>query len=986
MTHLNLAMTTLLNGIWEGTLLTVAMWLFLKLLPKLNPTTRFTVLWVTLLATVALLLAPFTPRVSLPAAQPDSPAFAAPSRPATTTPAAVQKAEPKLSAQNPHRIPDSHAALQAQARPKPASAQDYAQARQTEPALQSSQVRNRASESRSAAIAPAQHPLIRIHSGKILAAVEILWALVTLGMVLRLALGYRKLRGLKAHATQAPAEWQLRLKSLSQINGVRRQTQLLVSGHIAAPMSLGFLNPAILIPRALLDTLSDSELEHVVLHELGHLRRRDDWTNLAQKLIEAMLPIQPAVYWIGRRMALEREMACDDWVIAATGTAEPYAASLTRVAELSQWARAGILAAGATGNRSQLFSRVHHMLDRTRNAAPRLAIGPLGAAIAAIGLLIYLGARAPQMIAFAQTSENQIGPQAPISISLPHAPQAAPAPVATPAALWASTASPTPAPVTTQATAVSTATPTAAPTPTAPAEPGETSASPVAPVLLASSASLSSLNPPVAPPVAQQSSETHTEMTTRDGFTSLSMKVDGAIEFTDDDRDVKSLSPRGHFRIEEGTWLSGRVYDVKADSAGNLTKTYSVGSSVKPLDAEGLAWLQRLLPQMIRDSGIGAGPRVARFLRQGGPQAVINEIGLIRSDGSKRIYVEQLFAQSALNTEQLKEAARLIRGISSDGDKAQALMAVDGKYFVTEVRPNLFEAVESIHSDGDKRRVLSDILNKDAGSADTLLSVARAAKHISSDGDKSEVLIEMADSYRESGGLGMAYFEAAKSVSSDGDHARVLSAMLAARGDSRETLSRVLESAQKISSDGDKARVLKEAVARFSEDEFIRKAFLDAANSISSDGDHQQVLVALAHRQGIGSATVGGIAKSAQRISSDGDKARVLTELIADNVEPVADEFFASADSIHSDGDHSHVLLTLLDKSGTSSAMAIGAIQSATHISSDGDRGHVLLEAAHRYSKDPKVDAALRKAVESLHSDGVYRSVMSEIARSDPSN
>jgi hypothetical protein len=72
-------------------------------------------------------------------------------------------------------------------------------------------------------------------------------------------------------------------------------------------------------------------------------------------------------------------------------------------------------------------------------------------------------------------------------------------------------------------------------------------------------------------------------------LTSLSVKVDGAIEFTDDDRDVKSLSPGGHFRMEEGTWLSGRRYDVKADSAGNLTKTYSVGSSVKPLDSDGTA-------------------------------------------------------------------------------------------------------------------------------------------------------------------------------------------------------------------------------------------------------------------------------------------------------------------------------------------------------------------------------------------------------------
>jgi beta-lactamase regulating signal transducer with metallopeptidase domain len=969
MTHVNFAMATLLNGIWEGTFLAVAMWLFLKLLPRLNPTTRFTVLWVTLLAIVALLLGPFAPKAFLsgaflPGAPLHSPAIAVANTPAATALASVPMEEPKFNVQNLHTSSEPHSVFISKPKPELVSAR----------APEFVEPRNDTSRSGSIATAAVEHPLIRIRSGRILGAFEIMWALLSFVMLMRLGFGYRKLRGLKADATPAPAEWQLRLRSLRGINGVRRQTQLLVSSHIAAPMSLGFLNPAILIPRALLDTLSASELEHVMLHELGHLQRRDDWTNLAQKLIEAMLPIQPAVYWIGHRMSLEREMACDDWVIAATGTAEPYAASLTRVAELSQWARAGILAAGATGNRSQLFSRVHHMLDRTRNAAPKLTIGPLGAAIAAIGILIYVGARAPQVFAFAQTSTAENSRRELIALSSQHPVQTmqAPIPAPVPDAPLALPVSQTPI-----ATLTSTVSATLAETPTSPL-PSST--------LLALSAPPPSPSAPIAPAAAQESRETHMEMTTHNGFTSLSLKINGAIEFTDDDRDVKALSPGGHFRMEEGTWLSGRVYDVKADSAGNLTKTYSVGSSVKPLDAEGQAWLGRLLPQMIRDSGVGAGPRVARFLRQGGPQAVISEIGLIHSDGSKRTYLEQLFSQATLSTEQLREAAKLIRGISSDGDKAQVLVSVDAKYFNSEVRPNLFEAVESISSDGDKRRVLSDILKKDAGNTDTLLSAARAARHISSDGDKAAVLIEMASSYRESGGVGMAYFEAVKSISSDGDHAHVLLTVLAAHGEDRDTLARVLGSAQKISSDGDKARVLKEAAGRYSEDDVIRKAFLDAANSISSDGDHQQVLVALVHRQGIGAATVGGIAKSAQRISSDGDKARVLVELVGENVEPVGDDFFAAADSIHSDGDHSHVLLALLDKPGTSSAMALGAIQSAIHISSDGDKGRVFLDAAHRYSKDPKVDAALRKALESLHSDGEYRSVMSEIARRDGSN
>ena len=65
--------------------------------------------------------------------------------------------------------------------------------------------------------------------------------------------------------------------------------------QIAGPMSLGLIDPAILIPWAFLDKLSDAELDHIVMHELAHLQRRDDWTNLAQRFIEAVLPIQPAV-------------------------------------------------------------------------------------------------------------------------------------------------------------------------------------------------------------------------------------------------------------------------------------------------------------------------------------------------------------------------------------------------------------------------------------------------------------------------------------------------------------------------------------------------------------------------------------------------------------------------------------------------------------------------------------------------------------------
>ena len=63
MTHTDVAIATLLNGICEGTILAAVMWIVLKMLPRLNSTTRFMVLWLTLLAVVALPIALVSLRV-----------------------------------------------------------------------------------------------------------------------------------------------------------------------------------------------------------------------------------------------------------------------------------------------------------------------------------------------------------------------------------------------------------------------------------------------------------------------------------------------------------------------------------------------------------------------------------------------------------------------------------------------------------------------------------------------------------------------------------------------------------------------------------------------------------------------------------------------------------------------------------------------------------------------------------------------------------
>jgi hypothetical protein len=118
------------------------------------------------------------------------------------------------------------------------------------------------------------------------------------------------------------------------------------------------------------------------------LRRWDDWTNLLQKVLRALFFFHPALWWVDRRLALEREMACDDVVIAATHDAHAYATCLVDIAEKSLLRRSLALAQAAVHGVGHMSLRVTEILDSSRPRTTRtskLALG--GTAMLAIASL-----------------------------------------------------------------------------------------------------------------------------------------------------------------------------------------------------------------------------------------------------------------------------------------------------------------------------------------------------------------------------------------------------------------------------------------------------------------------------------------------------------------------------------------------------------------------------------------------------------------------
>lgn len=141
-----------------------------------------------------------------------------------------------------------------------------------------------------------------------------------------------------------------------------------LSSRVSSPCLIGVFAPLVLLPAHLPAQLAPVQLAAILDHEFAHLRRRDPWTNLLQKLALVVFPLHPGLHLLDRWMSREREHACDEWVLRRAHAARDYAASLVDIASSALHPAPAPLA--AVGSRSELASRIERIV-RPQPQLPR---------------------------------------------------------------------------------------------------------------------------------------------------------------------------------------------------------------------------------------------------------------------------------------------------------------------------------------------------------------------------------------------------------------------------------------------------------------------------------------------------------------------------------------------------------------------------------------------------------------------------------------
>lgn len=226
---------------------------------------------------------------------------------------------------------------------------------------------------------------------------------------LRLTGGWFQLRSIRRRWVEPAGEELLRAANrLAHRLNIRRHVAIFVSPASESPWTLGWLRPVVLIPSVALTGLTPGQLSALLAHELAHVRRYDYLANIVQNLIETLLFYHPAVWWLSRRVRMEREHCCDDLAVAACGDRVGYARALTEMEALRGSPAWALAASGG-----DLADRVRRLVGGSVPRQGRAAGWAAGLLALVAGAGCLAGARpSPEQKATAEFRATAVAPEA----------------------------------------------------------------------------------------------------------------------------------------------------------------------------------------------------------------------------------------------------------------------------------------------------------------------------------------------------------------------------------------------------------------------------------------------------------------------------------------------------------------------------------------------------------------------------------------------
>ncbi|MCF7957537.1 MAG: HEAT repeat domain-containing protein [Phycisphaerae bacterium] len=215
-----------------------------------------------------------------------------------------------------------------------------------------------------------------------------LWLVGVLGLSVWYLGGWTQLHRLRQKLVK-PVDETLRgkFREVAGVLGVKRAVELMESALIQVPTVVGWLKPVILLPASVITGFSADQLEAILAHELAHIKRCDYLVNMLQTGVEILGFYHPGVWWVSKKIRIERENCCDDIAVKVSGDSIGYAKTLA----LFEGIKTGQSEMAVAASGGSLFERICRLIQKDSTSIKADWKPSVVVALFVIALLIPIG-------------------------------------------------------------------------------------------------------------------------------------------------------------------------------------------------------------------------------------------------------------------------------------------------------------------------------------------------------------------------------------------------------------------------------------------------------------------------------------------------------------------------------------------------------------------------------------------------------------------
>jgi beta-lactamase regulating signal transducer with metallopeptidase domain len=688
-----------------------------------------------------------------------------------------------------------------------------------------------------------------------------LWTLGAAAVLLRLAAGTIIVARLARRGARIDdGGWLSLAQRLANTLRIQRPLILLRGNRLGVPVTWGIVYPIVLLPDDA-DEWSEERRRYVLVHEMAHVKRLDALTQLLGQLALAVFWFNPLVWIANRRLQLEREHACDDYVLRHGTQPSTYAADLLQMVQSlgtpAHRSAQPAFAALAMARRSEFEGRMLSILDPVLDRHPLNRGRTFMSAIATLLLVVPLAALQP------------IRPTPQSSASATHADSASASRNAS--AAQSQGRNITVADSTWKATSDSPLGRSVQKLDSARAALGRKLASMDtvrARVEGDAGASIETISGRGSDDDScdqlkfgdsnasfhlHDSVDDHSGRSlrllniTRDHC--IQAMIQGRFTVSPTEDRITTLSPGSTAIFRERAPGADRAVTITPAAQGSdaVRVQYRFNEANAPFDDAAQRWLAGILPEVLAEASFNVEPRVARWRAEGGTDAVLRHLAQLRSSGAKRSHYEALLDQKLPAAEVARVVAQAGKDIPSSGDLRAVLSKAAPQTRAGSVAGSTLEtAIGAVAGSSDRTAVIEAFGQTD--DRDQLLAVMRAAGTIPSSADKANLMSALAPRYlgRNDAALRDAWFKTVITIPASSHLASVLDDVIPFAVKSNDVALAIIEADRKVPASSDKANVLIALAERGAiRTPAARDAYLRVAQEIPSSSDMRSTLEAL---------------------------------------------------------------------------------------------------------------------------------------------